>query len=944
MLDCRPGQRWISNTEPELGLGIVFEVVDRRVVMTFPASEQRRTYALDNAPLTRVRYRVADRVRAEDGSELIVGSYTEVEGCVIYHGVDARGERVDLHEIDLDSFVQFNRPLDRLFTGQFDRAPRFRLRAATLANQHALQVAPARGLLGPRVQLLPHQFYIADEVSSRHAPRVLLADEVGLGKTIEAGLVLHRLLLLGRVRRALVLLPDNLVHQWLVEMLRRFNLQFSIIDEGIADELEESGEDNPFESAQLVLAPLRLLARSRERLAQAAAAGWDLLIVDEAHHLAWSEDAVSAEYEAVAVIAARVPALLLLTATPEQLGVSGHFARLALLDPHRYDDLGAYLDEEHRYGAVSALVDALISGAAAPSPALLAEAATYLGQARVDELAAGDPAGFSARLVRELLDHHGTGRVLFRNCRENIEGFPPRRLATYPLPLPPRYREGAARLPVAAQLTPEQELGEEWLTLDPRVEWLSEWLKAHRADKTLVICAAAGTAQDLESWLRLRRGLRTAVFHEGLDLVGRDRAAAYFADAEEDCSALVCSEIGSEGRNFQFARHLVLFDVPANPDLLEQRIGRLDRIGQQHTVEIHVPLFEDSAQAVLVRWLHEGIDAFEHICPAGPALFAEFAADLTACMENPTDQAALDALVSRTRTRTRAIVELLQRGRDRLLELNSLDRERAAEVIARVEAAARTDALRAYMDQVFDAFGVEHEEHGAMSLVLHPGDHMSCERFPGLPEGGLTVTFDRSEAQSRDDMHFLTWEHPMVTGAMDMVLGSEFGNASFGVVRSRELAPGTLIVECLFVIVCPAPPGLGLTRFLARSNLRVVVDGAGEDVTARFARAWLDAAVRDVPTATAQKVVMRMHDQIEQLVEHATHMGEVRQEGIVREAIARMRSELDEEIERLRQLARLNPNVREDEIAALADDRDACAHYLAAGQLKLDAVRVVVAT
>ncbi len=944
MVECHPGQRWISNTEPELGLGIVFEVADRRVVMTFPASEQRRTYAIDNAPLSRVRYRVADRVRAEDGSELIIGSYTEVAGCVVYHGVNARGEEVDLHEIDLDSFVQFNRPLDRLFTGQFDRTTRYRLRASTLAHQHALQVSPVRGLIGPRVQLLPHQFYIADEVSSRHAPRVLLADEVGLGKTIEAGLVLHRLLVLGRVRRALVVLPDNLMHQWLVEMLRRFNLQFSIIDEGIADELEESGETNPFESAQLVLTPLSLLARSAERLAQACAAGWDLLIVDEAHHLAWSEDAVSARYAAVAALAARVPGLLLLTATPEQLGVSGHFARLALLDPHRYDDLETYLEEERRYGAVSALVDALIAGETAPDAALLAEAAGYLGRQRVDELAAGEPDELRRRLVRELLDHHGTGRVLFRNCRENIEGFPPRRLTTYALPLPERYREHAARSTVAACLTPERDFGETWLSFDPRVEWLGEWLRTHRSDKTLVICVDAATAQDIEAQLRLRRGLRTAVFHEGLDLVQRDRAAAYFADPEEDCSALICSEIGSEGRNFQFARHLVLFDVPANPDLLEQRIGRLDRIGQQHTVEIHVPLFSDSAQAVLVRWLHEGIDAFEHICPAGPALFAEFAEPLTACMAAPTDHAALDSLVARTRARNAEILALLQRGRDRLLELNSLDRTRAAEILDQVRAAERGEALRAYIDQVFDEFGVEHEEHGTHSLVLQPGDHMSCERFPSLPDGGLTVTFDRAEAQSRDDMHFLTWEHPMVTGAMDMVLGSEFGNAAFGVIKSRDVSPGTLLVECLFVIVCPAPPGLGVARFLARTNLRVVVDSAGEDVTAQYPRATLDAGVRDVPKATGQKVVMRMHDQIEQLVEHATHMGEVRQEGIVRDAIARLRAELDAEIERLRQLARVNPNVRAEEIDALNEDRDACAHYLAAGQLKLDAVRVIVAT
>ena len=79
LTDCQPGQRWISNTEPELGLGIAFEVAYRRVVITFPASDERRTYALDNAPLTRVRYRVADRIRGEDGTELIVAEWREAE-------------------------------------------------------------------------------------------------------------------------------------------------------------------------------------------------------------------------------------------------------------------------------------------------------------------------------------------------------------------------------------------------------------------------------------------------------------------------------------------------------------------------------------------------------------------------------------------------------------------------------------------------------------------------------------------------------------------------------------------------------------------------------------------------------------------------------------------------------------------------------------------------
>lgn len=114
---------------------------------------------------------------------------------------------------------------------------------------------------------------------------------------------------------------------------------------------------------------------------------------------------------------------------------------------------------------------------------------------------------------------------------------------------------------------------------DPRVEWLMGYLTSHRSQKVLVICAKAATALQLEQVLREREGIRAAVFHEGMSIIERDRAAARFAEEDTGAQVLLCSEIGSEGRNFQFASHMVMFDLPFNPDLLEQRIGRLDRIG-----------------------------------------------------------------------------------------------------------------------------------------------------------------------------------------------------------------------------------------------------------------------------------------------------------------------------------------------------------------------------
>ena len=126
---------------------------------------------------------------------------------------------------------------------------------------------------------------------------------------------------------------------------------------------------------------------------------------------------------------------------------------------------------------------------------------------------------------------------------------------------------------------------QDWIAGDPRVAWLQEQLRALRPQKVLVICAHKETAIALEHFLHLKAGIRCAAFHEDLSLIERDRAAAYFAEDASGAQALICSEIGSEGRNFQFAQHLICFDLPLHPDLLEQRIGRLDRIGQGSDIQ-----------------------------------------------------------------------------------------------------------------------------------------------------------------------------------------------------------------------------------------------------------------------------------------------------------------------------------------------------------------------
>ena len=146
--------------------------------------------------------------------------------------------------------------------------------------------SPVYGFAGGRVDLIPHQFAIAAEVSSRRRPRVLLADETGLGKTIEAGLILHRLTTIGRIHRILTIVPDALVVQWFVELARRFNLRCRIFDDAfMAAQRPPAAGDNPFFEEPLGLCGFSFLTTAspvlRSRLTDA---GWDMVVVDEAHH------------------------------------------------------------------------------------------------------------------------------------------------------------------------------------------------------------------------------------------------------------------------------------------------------------------------------------------------------------------------------------------------------------------------------------------------------------------------------------------------------------------------------------------------------------------------------------------------------------------------------------------------------------------------------------
>ena len=961
-----PGQRWISDAELQMGLGLILEADARRVSVAYPATGERRTYAVDGAPLTRVRFAPGDVLASEDGWQLRVTTLREQNGIIVYEGLREDGPEagtpVSLPEYELDHRTQLSRAPDRLLSGQVDSAKWFELRFETLVHHSRLLHSDMHGLVGGRTSLIPHQLYIAHEVAHRYAPRVLLADEVGLGKTIEAGMILHQQLLTGRARRALILVPETLIYQWLVEMLRRFNLRFSIFDEERCTAIEESsGQTNPFHSEQLVLCGVDFLARHASRAAQACDGQFDLLIVDEAHHLQWSAQQPSPEYQLVETLAGRIPGVLLLTATPEQLGKASHFARLRLLDPVRFPDYEAFVAEEADYEPLAHAVDSLLAGepldddtrrvletalAESDNRHLLAEITASTGGAEKEAL--------SEQLIEHLLDRHGTGRVLFRNTREAVRGFPERQLHETALPLPEKYAQLIAVMQTTSitqareLLRPErlymaaEENAGNWCEFDPRVSWLRDLLRSLRPQKVLVIAAHAETVLELSDHYRKREGLHVAVFHEGMGILERDRAAAYFADAE-GAQVLVCSEIGSEGRNFQFAHHLVLFDLPLDPDLLEQRIGRLDRIGQTQTIEIHVPWLRGSAQEVMFRWFHTGLDAFLHTCPSGQAVFEQVRDELIDSLHQLEEGLRdLPALLETTRQLNQQYREQLTRGRDRLLEYNSCRPQRAMELYQRALAAGHERELADYMDAMFDCFGVDSEPHSEKCVILRAGDKLQTSYFPGLPEDGLTATYDRRTALVHEDTSFLTWEHPLVTDAMDMVMSNEYGNTAMTALRYKGARAGTLLLDCVYVLQAVADTRLDVARYLPATAVRKVVDASGKDHGRALSFDVIRQYGQKVDRETARTVVRSQQTVLRKLMDVAE--GEAARE--IPQMIASARHEAETlllgEADRLDALKHANPNVREEEIAWFRTRYAQVNEVLDSVELRLDAVRAII--
>ncbi|MGA2924894.1 MAG: SNF2-related protein [Solirubrobacteraceae bacterium] len=462
-------------------------------------------------------------------------------------------------------------------------------------------------ICGPRLRFEPfaYQLEAATRVLRHMQGRAILADEVGLGKTIEAGLVLSELRLRGLANRVLVLTPAGLVGQWCEELERKFALPCTVADRRFQAPAPEA-------NAPIVVASLA--AARRERLSAAlTATTWELVIVDEAHRL---KNARSASARLGRSLRARY--MLLLTATPIENRLSDLFQLVSLVRPGL---LGSAADFRARHGASSGAEVRNVASLQLALRELMVRhrrsEITVMLPKRLAETIRVAPSETEAQLyraisrrVREQAREATTARILALRSIQQLAGSSPWACV-----------DSLAKL--GWQDLADQAAG---VSGTAKAGALLELLRRHheRGEKVIVFTAFRRTLQALGALLD-DHGFDVAIYHGSLSRHEKDGAVARFADATP---VLLSTEAAGEGRNLQFCHSMINFDLPWNPMQIEQRLGRIHRIGQVHDVQLTNLVSRATIEDRLLEVLQAKINLFELVVGELDMILGRVADDL----------------------------------------------------------------------------------------------------------------------------------------------------------------------------------------------------------------------------------------------------------------------------------------------------------------------------
>ena len=795
---------------------------------------------------------MGDRVTFAGGKGEITKIEKRESGSHLLHVYTTEGQLRKLpsglsHIEKIDSIV------DRLAAEQVDDPIHHDLRERATRLDLAYRYDRFLSLTSNRIEIEPYQVQAAYEILNSYDHRYLIGDEVGLGKTIEAGIVIEELIARGRADRVLIVAPAPLTVQWQEEMRDKFDRNFVIYDrETVRSKRQSYPNQNVWTHEDLIITSVDFAKQDDvlEALGNLEPE-WDIAVFDEAHHLTArrsSDDSKerTQRYRVGEAVAHNSDALLLLTGTPHKGKSDQFYFLISLLDPYRFshesqikpealDDLMIRRLKDDMYETDGTRmfpeknIEALGVEMSAAERKLYDDVTEYIREyynlARQEE---NQAAGFTMviyqkRLVSSIyairkslenrmraIQNEGTGEELSNEVQALIPQY---RTEPETLTDAERNRIEKALETVTATQNPEQVQAEldrvkrlwrqaKAIETDSKAQLLKQFieriLREDPDEKVLVFTEYTDTLEYLRDQIFSEHDI--AQVYGDLSQERRRREMEKF---EGEANIMLATDAAQEGLNLQFAHIMVNYDLPWNPIRIDQRMGRLHRYGQEHTVEIRNLFFKDTRESEILALLLEKTDQIEADLGMRSDVVGRVLEDIDlddmimAAIANDTPTEEVVANIESVIDERKEALETVEEQfliRDRF-DLSDEDKE-ILDVIERSQhGEVSEEDIEVLVREFFDAFGGVIK--GVRPGPARSGGDVYQLEVPNVLSGSQvkkrypTATFTREVAIEQDGVDFIALDHPLVQSLIDFCLNSDHVEGRIAVKTTRDdTAPG----------------------------------------------------------------------------------------------------------------------------------------------------------
>ncbi len=746
--------------------------------------------------------------------------------------------------------------IDRLAAKQIDSPLHYDLRERATRLDLAYRYDRFLSLTSNRIEIEPYQVQAAYEILNSYDHRYLIGDEVGLGKTIEAGIVIEELIARDRATRVLIVAPAPLVVQWQEEMREKFDRNFTIYDrETVRSHRKSRPNQNVWLQEDLIVTSIDFAKQDDVLEAlRNLDVPWDVAVFDEAHHLTarrGSDDSIerTQRYTVGEAVAENSEALLMLTGTPHKGKSDQFYFLVSLLDPYRFshesqinpDALGDLMirrlkDDMYETDGTRMFPEKNIEALGvdmSPAERKLYDDVTeyireYYNLARQEENKA---AGFTMVIYQKRLvsSIYAIRKSLENRMRAIQNDAVSEDLSDEVQELIPRYSTEPETLTDSERKHVEEELENVTITLNRtqieqelnRVKELWQQAKNIETDSKAQLLRQFVDdilAEDpnekiliFTEYTDTLEYLRDQVFsdHDVAQVYGdlnQDRRRQEMADFEDEKNLMIATDAAQEGLNLQFAHIMVNYDLPWNPIRIDQRMGRLHRYGQERTVEIRNLFFKNTRESEILNLLIEKTNQIESDLGMRSDVLGRVLEDvnlddtiMAAIAENqPTDEVVAD--IEKTIEERREALQTVENEfliRDRF-DLSDEDEE-ILEVIERSQQGDVSEGdIEILVREFFDEFGGN--IRGVRPGPARSGGDVFQIDVPDVLSGDQVnsrydqATFTREVAMEQDDVEFIALDHQLVQSLIGFCQESERirGQVSLKVAKEGEPVPGIL--------------------------------------------------------------------------------------------------------------------------------------------------------